>query len=102
MSTINGSESRNMGIMMPFAMVIGMISVCLLFTQIYRKRHKRQRRDRQLEIQRQSSNDGGESVATKWSTTGVYNGVRGYRGPSHSYGERIHLLENSSGSLYYT
>ena len=104
MSTINGSENRNVDIVVPYAITMGMLAACLLFTQLYRKRRRSRQQDG---IQRNQSNEE-ESVATNWSTIGVYNGVHeniGHGSDSNvcigsNDGERMHLLENSSGSLY--
>mmetsp|Transcript_10860 Transcript_10860/g.19743 ORF Transcript_10860/g.19743 Transcript_10860/m.19743 type:complete len:265 (+) Transcript_10860:1672-2466(+) len=104
MSTNNGNENTHAGIVVPYAMTMGMLAACLLFTQLYRKRR---RSCRQNGIQRNQSNEE-ESVATNWSTIGVYNGVHENIGHgsdsnvciSSNDGERMYLLENSSGSLY--
>jgi len=107
MSTMDGRE--NSGIVdtaIPYAIAVGMLSVFLLLLQLFLKR----RRGRQQDIQSQPSSEE-ESIATSsWSTIAVYNGVHedidsGKRYDSKgsiscSDGERMHLLENSSGSLY--
>lgn len=102
MSTMDGSESRGVDIAMPCAVMIVMLGVCLLLAQIYRKR----RRDRQREVQRQEISEEA-SVATCWSTIGLYNGVHGdiddqsqNSVTGYNDGERMHLLEHNSGTLY--
>ena len=116
MSTMDGREMSAMdgrgnvsivGTAIPFAIAVGMLSMLLLsLAQLFLKR----RRGRQQKMQSQPSSEE-ESIATSsWSTRAVYNGVHedidsGKRYDSKgsiscSDGERMHLLENSSGSLY--
>eukprot|EP00580_Thalassiosira_gravida_P007338 CAMPEP_0201626550 /NCGR_PEP_ID=MMETSP0493-20130528/1883_1 /ASSEMBLY_ACC=CAM_ASM_000838 /TAXON_ID=420259 /ORGANISM="Thalassiosira gravida, Strain GMp14c1" /LENGTH=849 /DNA_ID=CAMNT_0048096651 /DNA_START=22 /DNA_END=2571 /DNA_ORIENTATION=- len=100
MSINDGSEHRKTGITIPNAMAVCMLAFGLLL--MYRNGRRRCRQDG---IQQQQSNEE-ESVATNWSTAGVYHGVHvssdhgtGSR-VSLNDGERIHLLSGSSGSLY--
>eukprot|EP00571_Detonula_confervacea_P001191 CAMPEP_0172317242 /NCGR_PEP_ID=MMETSP1058-20130122/31011_1 /TAXON_ID=83371 /ORGANISM="Detonula confervacea, Strain CCMP 353" /LENGTH=747 /DNA_ID=CAMNT_0013031757 /DNA_START=6 /DNA_END=2249 /DNA_ORIENTATION=+ len=102
MSTMDGSENMDLGIVMPCVVVIGVLAVCFSLAQKYRQR----RRNRQIVQTEQSGEE--ESVATSWSTIGLYNGVHEDMGRAASPksstscndGERIHLLENSNVTLY--
>jgi len=107
MSTNNGIENRVDAVAIPSALTLGMLVLCLLLAQFYRGRRRRRGG-----CCHNGHNEQGEeeSVATNWSTRGVYNGVRedmvGHWSESKgsiissSHGERMHLLEGSSGSLY--
>jgi len=100
MSTMSGRESNDANNMVTCAMMAGMLAVCVFLAQIHLKRRRRQRA---LSLCSEE-----ESIASSWSTIGLYNGIHedirhsGYQKQSAGDidGERMHLLENSGGTLY--
>lgn len=104
MSAMIGDEKDDLAIAMPCAMMIGMLLACLLFAHAVRKRRRGCAR-RATAVEVQQSNDE-ESVTT---IMGVHNGISGFvrfgmNSKDSSYSERdserIHLLENNTGTKY--
>ncbi|KAL9185737.1 hypothetical protein ACHAXT_003514 [Thalassiosira profunda] len=104
LSTMNASDDGTRGPVVPYALPISMIAVCLLLTQLYIKRRRRNTQYRRL----RSGGSEATGWSSAWSTVGLYNGIHedidqgggSDDSAGHSYGERIHLLANSSGTLY--
>lgn len=101
MSTMTGNDNGEHGNVMHYALQIGgLIAVCLVLTRIFVKKRCRTRR-----VKRFRSSG---SETTNWSTVVLRNGIHedlavsSDGSPSNSYGERMHLLANSNGSLYTT
>jgi len=106
-STNNGSGNRNMDVMSPYALALGMFAFCLLLVQTQCKRREAQNDQRLGTMQRRLSSTE-ESIATSWSTIVLYGGDyenatnrnSSKIATSFNRGERVHLLENSSGARY--
>ena len=101
MSTIDGNENRKDGFTISFAGILLIMAGLLLLKQTFQRRRRRScRRPREVEtnLERHESNGDSSIRALMHGTQGDLRRDRHQTTSSHA--ERIHLLEDNSGTLY--
>jgi len=101
MSTMDGNENRRDGFAISFAGLMLIMAGLLLLKQTFQRRSCRRPR----EVYERHESNGDSSIATSLSTRALIHGMQGdlkrdRHQTTSSHAERIHLLEESSGTRY--